>query len=269
MVREERNGKLRDVPLWLGIGLPVVSVGILWVTPLLGRRRWDLLIPDEIGFLEIGTIALLLPAIVIGVLIFLHRRRLPRGVGWLMLLAALAALYFAGEEASWGQTYIGWETPETFVELNRQQETNLHNLELLKYGPWVDLLDDVVSNIPRQMMLMFTIVGGIILPVVLRRRLSRPGAREGFWYWMVPTTHLVLPSLVAAFSTVPEKLYKATLRGTPHAWARDGYAYLAFIAPAGEFKEYCFAMVMLLYLLSVYLRLRSLPAAPGIAAAGE
>ena len=38
---------------------------------------------------------------------------------------ALAAFFFAGEEISWGQTHIGWGTPEGYREL--AAETNLHN----------------------------------------------------------------------------------------------------------------------------------------------
>ena len=54
-----------------------------------------------------------------------------RGALWraVYLLGALAALFGAGEEISWGQRLFGWETTEAF-ESNRQGETNLHNLEV-------------------------------------------------------------------------------------------------------------------------------------------
>jgi len=75
----------------------MVSLVVLWTVPLFGHCIYDMLIPHEIGFLEIGTVVFLLPAIVLGVLCFLRRKQMPRGIGWVMLLTALAALYFAGE----------------------------------------------------------------------------------------------------------------------------------------------------------------------------
>jgi len=234
---------------------------VLWTVPLFGYRIYDMLIPHEIGFLEIGTVVFLLPAIVLGVLCFLRRKQMPRGVGWVMLLAALAALYFAGEETSWGQTYFHWKTPAFWASLNKQQETNLHNLEFRKYGWEVDLVDDLLGNVPRQIMTGFCLVGGVILPLALRRRLSRPDARKRHWYWLIPTWRLVPASFLAVVSTMPEKIYRVLKHAhcLPDWLARGRYGYLALIDPAGEFKEYCFALVMLLYLLSVYIRVRNNP----------
>jgi hypothetical protein len=70
-------------------------------------------------------------------------------------VAALGALYIAGEEASWGQHLIGWDTPESWQGVNDQNETNLHNI-----SSWLD-------QKPRLLMQLGIIVGGIILPIVL------------------------------------------------------------------------------------------------------
>lgn len=45
---------------------------------------------------------------------------------WFVLLM-LGGFFIAGEEHSWGQHFFNWSTPEYWAELNRQQETNLHN----------------------------------------------------------------------------------------------------------------------------------------------
>ncbi len=46
--------------------------------------------------------------------------------------AAWASFFVAfGEEASWGQHWLGFGTPEELKSLNAQQETNLHNLWLV------------------------------------------------------------------------------------------------------------------------------------------
>ncbi len=43
------------------------------------------------------------------------------------IVGALSCLYIAGEEMSWGQHFFHWNTPEYWAEVNRQEETNLHN----------------------------------------------------------------------------------------------------------------------------------------------
>jgi hypothetical protein len=46
------------------------------------------------------------------------------------LLLALAFFFGAGEELSWGQRIVGFESPELFKERNIQKELNFHNLML-------------------------------------------------------------------------------------------------------------------------------------------
>src|SRR5690606_9029396 len=43
------------------------------------------------------------------------------------LLAALGCFYVGGEEVSWGQHFLNWDTPEYWRAINDQEETNLHN----------------------------------------------------------------------------------------------------------------------------------------------
>jgi hypothetical protein len=44
------------------------------------------------------------------------------------MLGALVLFFGAGEEISWGQRVIGWDSGDFWVENNAQAETNLHNL---------------------------------------------------------------------------------------------------------------------------------------------
>lgn len=46
------------------------------------------------------------------------------------IFAAVLFLFGAGEEISWGQRIFNVETPEWLEEKNRQDEMNLHNLEI-------------------------------------------------------------------------------------------------------------------------------------------
>lgn len=48
---------------------------------------------------------------------------------FLLLMACIAFTMVVGEEISWGQRVFGFATPENIEAINRQGETNLHNLE--------------------------------------------------------------------------------------------------------------------------------------------
>jgi len=124
-----------DLPVPLYLGLVLI--------PLLVQVAARLLIPDnavyepifngEMGVIELGTLALLLGATI---LLGLEARRRffggDRATGLLLALMACAAFVFMGEEASWGQWFFQWSSPEWFQEHNLQGETNLHNLGFVK-----------------------------------------------------------------------------------------------------------------------------------------
>ncbi len=59
---------------------------------------------------------------------FQKRKALPRWHVW-VLAALSAALFFVSmEEISWGQRILNLETPESLVQINRQNELNVHNI---------------------------------------------------------------------------------------------------------------------------------------------
>lgn len=68
----------------------------------------------------------------------LHRNKF---VSTCYMLLAIGLIFMIGEELSWGQRWFGWGTPEEWAEINKQKETNLHNI----YGvgdtfKWLHLL---------------------------------------------------------------------------------------------------------------------------------
>jgi hypothetical protein len=50
------------------------------------------------------------------------------GIGILYLIVCAGLCFLIGEELNWGQRIFGWETPEAFKAINKQKETNLHNI---------------------------------------------------------------------------------------------------------------------------------------------
>ncbi|MCC6907986.1 MAG: hypothetical protein IT430_08615 [Phycisphaerales bacterium] len=239
--------RIHDLPVVVWLGLPLALVALRLLSPMLGLERWEMIMSDEFGLVELCTAAVLVFGIIIACMIMRRRRSLPRLASVAMALGGLSVHYFLGEEISWGQHYLGYATPESIASLNSQEEFNLHNLDLP-----VDLFD----NIPRQIMLIATFIGGVFLPLLWRQRLERPEARQTLEYWIVPNYRLVPISLLAVFSNIPAKLIGEDASG---AFAEGSYLSMVFLLDIGETKELAFAGVMTLYLLSVLLRVRSLP----------
>lgn len=80
-------------------------------------------------------------------------------------LLALACLYVAGEEISWGQRLFEIQTPEFFSEHNLQNETNLHNFFT---GPINTLLKQFLEYVIAAALIGY----GLVYPWLLRRRVG-------------------------------------------------------------------------------------------------
>lgn len=84
---------------------------------------------EEDGPIEWGTVLALLSAafVCLGRFLRLRRRRPLLFLASTLLLGALF-LFGAGEEISWGQRMLGFESPAWFQDYNLQRDTNIHNL---------------------------------------------------------------------------------------------------------------------------------------------
>ena len=126
---------LRIDKILLGIVAAVLflTLGIYFYS----TEYFALIYAREDGFVEYGTALFLFVASF--VLIMNARSLKARGARLALgctLFYALLFFFAAGEEISWGQRIFGWETGETFQEINKQQETNVHNL--IVPTPWGD-----------------------------------------------------------------------------------------------------------------------------------
>lgn len=127
---------------------------------------------ESTGIIEHLTVIVLIPAILAAVFALVRfKDRFPSRLhaGWL-LMWTLACIYFAGEECSWGQWYLGFETPEFIEEINKQEEFNLHNT-----SSWL-------NQRPRAAVEAFVVLAGLIVPVLAARGpLRRPARGGGAW----------------------------------------------------------------------------------------
>lgn len=192
--------------------------------------------PGGGGFFEHATVLVLLPGFFAGIYAFRKfKGQVPHPSYRLWPLCwALACFYFAGEEISWGQWLVGWDTPEPIAHLNDQQETNLHNMT-----SWLD-------QKPRALVELFIFIGGCVLPFWhLRYRQARfanhPLVR--FVHWISPPLALVAAAalfmLVRIFDWSPPHL-KTTLGNS-------------------ELREFTIAWFLTLYLLAFAMRARPAP----------
>jgi len=148
---DESKWGASPLALLLGAGLIALAYAVL----LLPSDAVDAYVKED-GIVEwIGAIGLFAASASFFWLALRSRGRW----GGIKRLAALglAIVFFfgGGEEISWGQRVLGFETPEELSESNAQDETNVHNLEIF----------DGLLTVERLFQL-FWIVFAVLIPIV-------------------------------------------------------------------------------------------------------
>lgn len=177
--------------VWL-LWLPLALAAALAAAGRLAPGFYQTWLNDEQGGVEMAQWLALAAATVVALRLLWRpearrRRYLP---GWLGL-AALACLYVAGEEVSWGQHFLQWNTPDYWRALNDQAETNLHNV-----SAWFD-------QKPRALLELGVIVGGLGAPLL--RRL-RPELIRGPLDLLAPTAATLPLAALAEVAGFSERL---------------------------------------------------------------
>lgn len=147
---------LREVWWWLGVPL-ASAAALITVHALYPDFYLNWVLPEGYGFLEV--LHFLEPGAGFLIAVWLLCQPLVRewtALHRLLLLAAIACVYIAGEEMSWGQHWFRWGTPEYWSEINRQDETNLHNTNY------------VFNQLPQLILEIGILAGGIVAPLLDR-----------------------------------------------------------------------------------------------------
>ena len=146
-----------------------------------------------------------------------------------LVFYALGCIYFAGEEASWGQHWFGWSTNEFFQAINDQQETNFHNT-----SKWLD-------RMPKAVVSLAIFVGGVVLPIYFRVKSRRIDYSWRAW-WLIPTMVCLPTAVIATVATWPSKIERQI-------------DFNFYFNQAQEMKELYVAFFILLFIVSLKRRL--------------
>lgn len=205
--------------LWMPLALAAVLSLISQAYPVFYKAYFE----GELGVVESLQVVVLLACIAFCLRILgLPEVRRDRLVFLWIVLGLLGSIYIAGEEASWGQHYVGWATPETWQSLNDQGETNLHNV-----SSWLD-------QKPRTLLEIGIITGGIVIPLLA---LWRPSLREGRFAIFLPPLACLPVAVIAEFAKNWERLLS------------HGFWEVSTFYRASEVQELYFYLFILLYLM--------------------
>ena len=93
-----------------------------------------------------------------------------------------------GEEISWGQHLLKWETPEFFKIYNIQNETNLHNMS------------NLLNELPRSLVLIWCSLS-IFIILIVKQKIK---INKILYFLVYPNKNLLLISLLLLFFTLPD-----------------------------------------------------------------
>jgi len=153
---------LQEVPVFWRTWLPLgIAVTVLVLYHSFPDWTWRRLFAEGWGAIELAHFVIPLAAAAVAVQALRATLGDAGGLlrGWLVALA-LGCFYIAGEEHSWGQHFFGWETPESWSGINRQDETNLHNTT-----SWL-------NHKPRVLLNLGILFGSVFIPLALARGIA-------------------------------------------------------------------------------------------------
>jgi len=227
-----------DLPRWLWLWFPPLILVAHAVTWVMGEDVHRSVMSTEFGLVEVLTFSFLVTAVVLALLSFARRRTVDNVLfSGLMLMMAAGCVYFGGEEVSWGYHWgvlpLGEELSGDLMSTNDQGEPNLHNQE--------GLIGSLLDQLPRSLLGLAAFVGGILMPLLARKRkvITWPTP----WVW--PTIVCLPTCALAVLITQPKHILKALDKEVSPLWKM------------GETKEYFLALFLMLYFASIYRRLRA------------
>ena len=223
------GGQPERLSPWWWLVLPLAAAASLSLIAHAAPEFYVRWIGAERGLLELSQLLLALGACGVALrTLLLPRVRRRRVLAAWIAVAVVSCFYIAGEEASWGQHYFDWQTPDYWSTVNDQGETNLHNL-----SSWLD-------QKPRALLELGVVLGGIVVPLAA---LWRPRIRGLPGAVILPPLLCLPAAVLAEFARFSERILDSM-----------GYQVYPFHRPS-EVQEFYFYLFVLLYLITLRRRL--------------
>lgn len=218
------------LPKLLTIFLPITSIIVIMLFAYSNTELYKTAFEKEQGILEGLHVLIPLIAMFFGFYVLKkHKEKLSKLIKIFILIFSLGNLYIAGEEASWGQHYVGWQTKGIFQKYNDQNETNLHNT-----SSWFD-------QKPRALIEILIILGGIVFPIIALFKKDLYKSKLAFFY---PLPGLFLTALIAEIIRTFDRYYYFSKIGI---WPG---------IRGSEIQELYFYWFILLYIIGLNLKIK-------------
>jgi len=224
----------KDIHKVVWLFLPIVVAALPYAVRFISLES-DSYLYGEKGIIENLTVIFLFVAIASAIMFLFSNNTNFKIMGIWMGVFLLGAIYYAGEELSWGQHYFGWGTPEQWTEFNDQQETNLHNTSA------------IFDQIPRTLLSIAALIGGVLIPIFRKYKNHIPN-KNAYLDWLFPTYVCLPAALLSLLVSWHEKVYEFLEVGIP----------AVLDIRAGETKECLLALFMMMYALSLWYRNRNI-----------
>lgn len=154
--------------------------------PYKNQTGYNNLIWKENGIVEILQVLFLFFSIIF-LIRFLQLRYiiLTPKFKFFVFLYLIGVLYYFFEEISWGQHIFGWKSPEFFLEINTQNETNIHNTL------------SIFNELPRNLLLIWCSLSFIIIKIISLKN-------EDLNFFIYPSSKLRWISIIILLFFLPD-----------------------------------------------------------------
>lgn len=218
---------------WWWMGIPIaIAVALFVVHTYWPEFYLERILPEHTGLLENSHFAFPFAGLVLCIRMFWkHNLSALPLLKIAVAIFAIACFYIAMEEESYGQHLFKWNSPEGWDQINRQNETNLHNTSYF------------LNQFPQTLLQIAIVVGGIILPIVRRfTGTLKPPILD----FLTPPAAIMPVGIIAM-------LFKQLDR-----FQKDGVIESVVLTRPSEAAETFFALFILFYLIMLYRRTRLL-----------
>jgi hypothetical protein len=220
---------------FISFGIPILVCLVGAATALIGKPAYKAFTGED-GISENLQVLFWAFALILGLVVM--GRLWQKGsklFTLLYLVLNLGILFIIGEEISWGQRIFGWETSEKMKAINKQEETNLHNIEGV--GDKIKWLHVLIGTY------------GTIFPLLALRFRDDARYREA------------ISLLVPHYTLVPHFFATLVWRLQANIWKPPKSLYFV-ITEYSEVMELVLAVAFFMFLLFQFRRLKSAVAPP-------